>query len=111
MRRARAGVAKEPHVSTHIVRVFPQRQATDIVRIAVVRVPGCASERGNLIPVLTCENCGNVPTFDPAPDNPKVPVALQLNMVIAPDRDRPLFLGPECERREITRYLSREIPE
>lgn len=94
-------------MSTHIVRIFPQRQATDIVRIAVVRVPGCASERDNLSPVLTCENCGNVPTFDPAPDNPKVPVALQLNMVISPDRAEPIFLGPECTSAEVARYISR----
>lgn len=94
-------------MTTAIVRVFPSRQASDLVVTSVLRVPGCAAERENLSPVLSCERCGNVPTFDPAPDNPKVPIELKLSMVQAPDRDSPVFLGPECLSFETQRYISR----
>jgi len=83
-----------------------QRNEADVKIESVMRVPGVIGKI-DISAILACESCGVVPTFDPAPENQRVPVELQLNMVSSPDRDGPMFLGPKCTEAEIARYLSR----
>lgn len=83
-----------------------QRSAADVKVESVLRVPGVIGTT-DLSQVLACERCGVVPTFDPSPMDPRVPIELQLKMVSSPDRARSIFLGPKCVEVEISRYLSR----
>lgn len=73
-------------------------------------MPGCAAEHDNLSPISSCEKCGMVPLYDPDPTDPKVPVELRLSMVMVPDRDGPLFLGPTCIEAEVARYVNGYAP-
>lgn len=91
-------------MTTAVLRVFGSRQG--VATIPVVRVAGCTNDSADLSEILVCQNCGKVPTFDPDPSDPKVPVALQLFMVKSPDRNEVIFLGPQCLEKERARYAS-----
>lgn len=82
------------------------RSTLDVKTTPVLRVAGCAYDHSDLSPVLECDHCHRVPTYDPDPSDPKVPIALQLQMVASPDRKNYLFLGPDCLMREQQRYVN-----
>lgn len=78
-------------------RSVSDRNFADVKVTPVVRVPGMMTVNERL---LACDNCGNLP-IDVDDAN-----KLELNMVTAPDRTRPVFLGPKCTEGERMRYVS-----
>lgn len=77
--------------------VIEQRSMSDVRIVPVTLMPDPKSRNPLQLAGFVCDFCNTV-TVDTSDGH------LTLNMVVSPDRDKPLFLGPKCTQREVEGY-------